>query len=165
MKRVAIIMGSASDRSKVVGVPRVLDQFGVQWEWRIMSAHRTPEEVASFAANAQMNGFGVLICAAGLAAHLAGVVAGHTSLPVIGIPLAAGPLHGQDALLATVQMPPGVPVATVGLNNGANAAHLAIRILALEDSDLQERLRSFQIQQREKVSKADGDLDRDPARD
>ena len=129
--------------------------YGVEFECRVMSAHRTPAEAAEFAANAKDNGFGVIICAAGMAAHLAGVVAGHTTLPVIGIPMKSKALEGMDALLATVMMPPGVPVAAVGIDGAKNAAVLAVQMLAIADEELAEKLAD------EKKKMADGVREKD----
>ena len=129
-KKVAIIMGSDSDLPVVKAAISELKAFGVPSEVHVMSAHRTPELVAEFATNAKENGFGVIIAAAGKAAHLAGVIAGHTTLPVIGIPIKSSTLDGLDALLATVQMPTGIPVATVAIDGAANAAILAVQMLA-----------------------------------
>lgn len=139
-KKAAVIMGSDSDFPVVKSALTELKKYGVEFECRVMSAHRTPAEAAEFAENAKNNGFGVIICAAGMAAHLAGVIAGHTTLPVIGIPMKSATLEGMDALLATVMMPPGVPVATVGINGAKNAAVLAVQILALSDDSLAEKL-------------------------
>jgi len=121
----------------------VLDGFGIENEVHVMSAHRTPQRVAKFATNARDNGYGVIICGAGKAAHLAGAVAAHSDLPVIGVPIAAGKLGGLDALLSTVQMPTGIPVATVAVDSAANAAYLALSILSLGDSDLAARLADY----------------------
>ena len=128
-------------------------EFGVDCEGRILSAHRTPDAAAELAKNAEENGTKVLICAAGMAAHLAGVIAGHTVLPVIGIPMASAPFNGLDSLLAMVQMPPGIPVATVTAGNagGKNAALLAIQMLALSDPELMQKLKDFRVKQAEKV--------------
>ena len=136
MKKVAVLMGSDSDWPVVRSACAELDAFGIPYEAHIMSAHRSPAVVAEFAGYARKNGFGVIICAAGMAAHLAGAVAANTTLPVIGIPIRGGALDGLDALLATVQMPSGVPVATVALNGAKNAAVLAAQILAVEDKNL-----------------------------
>ena len=122
MKKVGILMGSDSDLPILEKTANILNEFEVPYEMHVYSAHRTPEHAIEFAKNAEDNGFGVLICAAGMAAHLAGVVAGHTTLPVIGIPCKSSCLDGMDALLATVKMPSGIPVATVAINGGANAA-------------------------------------------
>ena len=133
-------MGSDSDWPVVKGACEQLKQFGIPFEAHILSAHRTPAEAADFAKNARKNGFGVLICAAGMAAHLAGAIAARTSLPVIGIPCKSSNLDGMDALLSTVQMPTGVPVATVAINGAANAALLAIQMLGIEDATLAAKL-------------------------
>jgi phosphoribosylaminoimidazole carboxylase PurE protein len=127
--RVLIVAGSESDRTVIEKAEKVLREAGVGYRVEVASAHRTPERVAELARGAEAAGYRVVIAAAGLAAALPGVVAAHTSLPVIGLPVGAGPLRGIDALLAIAMMPPGVPVATVGIDNGANAAHLALRIL------------------------------------
>ncbi len=140
MKKVAIIMGSDSDWAVVKAAAKQLKDWDVPFEAHIMSAHRTPQAAAEFAKNAREKGFGVIIAAAGMAAHLAGVLAGNTTLPVIGLPLKGGAMDGMDALLATVQMPSGVPVATVALNGAKNAAILACQILALSDETLEKRL-------------------------
>ena len=140
MKKVAVLMGSDSDWPVVRAACAQLDAFGIPYEAHIMSAHRSPAQVADFAAHARKNGFGVIICAAGMAAHLAGAVAANTTLPVIGIPMKGGAMDGLDALLATVQMPSGIPVATVALNGAKNAAVLAAQILAVEDTNLAARL-------------------------
>ena len=140
MKKVAIIMGSDSDWPVVKGAAQVLKGYGIPFEAHVLSAHRTPAEAAHFARTAQENGFGVLIAAAGMAAHLAGALAANTTLPVIGVPVKGGAADGLDALLATVQMPSGIPVATVALNGAKNAAWLAAEILALSDDALAEKL-------------------------
>ncbi len=140
MKKVGIVMGSASDLPIVRKAFAMLDSFGVPYEAHVYSAHRTPEEAGTFAAEARERGFGVLICAAGMAAHLAGAIAARTTLPVIGIPCVSKYLDGMDALLATVQMPTGIPVATVALDGAANAALLAIEMLAIEDTALADAL-------------------------
>ncbi len=140
MKKVGIIMGSASDLPVVKKAIDMLVSLAVPYEVHVYSAHRTPDEASDFSFNAKENGFGVIIAAAGMAAHLAGVVASRTTLPVIGIPCKSSNLDGIDALLATVQMPTGVPVATVAIDGAANAALLAAQILALSDDDLAKRL-------------------------
>ncbi len=140
MKKVGIVMGSDSDLPIVKKAVDVLRDFGVPFEVHVYSAHRTPEESRNFAVNARANGFGAIIAAAGMAAHLAGAIAANTTLPVIGIPCKSSNLDGIDALLSTVQMPSGIPVATVAVNGGANAALLCIQILAVEDKTLAERL-------------------------
>ena len=139
LKKVAVIMGSDSDFPIVKDAVKELKAYGVPFEVHVMSAHRTPELASDFAAKAKENGFGVIICAAGMAAHLAGVIAGHTTLPVIGIPIKST-FDGLDALLATVQMPSGIPVATVAVNGAKNAAILAIQMLALSDDTLADKL-------------------------
>ena len=140
MKKVGIIMGSDSDLPIIQKAVDVLKAFEVPYEVHIYSAHRTPVEARDFSASARENGFGVLIAAAGMAAHLAGAVAANTTLPVIGIPCKGPVLDGMDALLATVQMPTGIPVATVAINGGANAALLAAQIIAVSDPDLAKKL-------------------------
>lgn len=140
MKKVAVIMGSDSDFPIVKDAVIELKKFGVPVDTMVMSAHRTPELASEFASNAKENGYGVMICAAGMAAHLAGVIAGHTILPVIGIPIKSSALEGLDAMLATVMMPPGIPVATVAINGAKNAAVLAIQMLALSDDTLSQKL-------------------------
>lgn len=140
MKKVAIIMGSDSDWPVVKGACVQLDEFGIPYEAHILSAHRTPAKAAEFAQNARSSGFGVLICAAGMAAHLAGTFAGNSTLPVIGIPMKGGAMDGLDALLATVQMPSGIPVATVAINGAKNAAVLAAQILSVTDDALAAKL-------------------------
>lgn len=144
MKKVAVIMGSDSDFPVVKNALTELKNFGVPFECRVMSAHRTPALAAEFAQNAKANGFGVIICAAGMAAHLAGVIAGNTTLPVIGIPIKST-FDGMDALLATVQMPSGIPVATVAVNGAKNAALLAIEMLALSDDTLADKLEAAKL--------------------
>ena len=140
MKKVAVIMGSDSDWPVVKGAVEQLKKFGIPYEAHILSAHRTPAAAAEFAKNARAGGFGVLICAAGMAAHLAGAFAGNSTLPVIGIPMKGGVSDGLDALLATVQMPSGIPVATVAVNGAKNAAVLAAQILAVSDDTLAAKL-------------------------
>lgn len=140
MKKVAVIMGSDSDFPTVKKAVIELKNYGVPYECHVMSAHRTPQLACSFAADAKKNGFGVIICAAGMAAHLAGVIAGHTTLPVIGIPCKSAALEGMDALLATVMMPSGIPVATVAIDGAKNAAILAVQMLALSDDELAKKL-------------------------
>jgi 5-(carboxyamino)imidazole ribonucleotide mutase len=143
MKKVAILMGSPNDRDKLVPAMEMLEKFGVEHEAHVLSAHRTPDKVATFVKGARDAGFGVLIAAAGLAAHLAGAVAANTTLPVIGIPLAGGALNGVDSLYSTVQMPTGIPVATVAINGAANAGILAVEILALGDEELTKKLADY----------------------
>ena len=133
----------------------VLKEYGVPFELHVYSAHRTPEEARGFAVAARENGFGAMICAAGMAAHLAGAFAANTTLPVIGIPIAGSRLDGMDALLSTVQMPTGLPVATVAINGAANAALLAIQMLAITDADLAAKLDEARVKGREKVLEKD----------
>ena len=140
MKKVGIIMGSDSDLPIIQKTVDMLRSFEIPFEVHIYSAHRTPVEARDFAVNARKNDFGVLICAAGMAAHLAGAIAANTTIPVIGIPCKSSVLDGMDALLSTVQMPTGIPVATVAINGGANAALLAAQILAVSDADLAAKL-------------------------
>ncbi|MBQ4465024.1 MAG: 5-(carboxyamino)imidazole ribonucleotide mutase [Oscillospiraceae bacterium] len=157
-KKVAVIMGSDSDFPVVKAAVEKLKSFGVPYEVRVMSAHRTPDAAAEFSKNAAANGFGVIIAAAGMAAHLGGVLAAHTTLPVIGIPIKSAALDGMDALLATVQMPPGVPVATVGINAAANAGVLAVQMLALSDPALAEALTKMKQDMADGVAKKDAAL-------
>lgn len=140
MKKVAIIMGSDSDLPIVTKATDTLKAFGVPFEVHVYSAHRTPVEAKEFSCSARENGFGVIIAAAGMAAHLAGAIAANTTLPVIGIPCKSSNLDGMDALLSTVQMPSGIPVATVAINGGVNAALLSLQILAVEDKALAAKL-------------------------
>ncbi|MFA4943660.1 MAG: 5-(carboxyamino)imidazole ribonucleotide mutase [Lentisphaeria bacterium] len=158
--QVALLMGSKNDLPKLQPVQETLARFGVELTTRVMSAHRTPEAVAQFAGEAAANGYKVILAAAGGAAHLAGAVAAHTTLPVIGIPVEGGALNGLDALLSTVQMPGGIAVAAVGIGSGGamNAALLAVQILALQDAELARRLREFRAEQREQVAKADAEV-------
>ena len=151
MKKVAIVMGSDSDLPVLESAIKTLNQFDVPCEVRVLSAHRTPVEAAQFARSARENGFGAIIAAAGKAAHLAGAMAGGTTLPVIGIPVKSSTLDGLDALLATVQMPSGMPVATVAIDGAANAALLAIQILAVTDDGLAAKLEAFRKENSEKV--------------
>ncbi len=157
-KKVAIIMGSDSDLPVVQDAAKELKKFGVEFEIHVMSAHRTPEAAADFAKNAADNGFGVIIAAAGMAAHLGGVLAAYTILPVIGIPMESSRLDGMDALLATVQMPKGVPVATVAINGAANAALLAVQMLAISDSDLASKLYAMKLDMKKAVAEKDAKL-------
>lgn len=140
MKKVGIIMGSDSDLPIVQKAVDMLKSLEIPYEVHIYSAHRTPVEARDFAINARENGFGALICAAGMAAHLAGAIAANTTLPVVGIPCKGGMMDGLDALLATVQMPTGIPVATVAINGAANAALLCAQIIAVEDMELAAKL-------------------------
>jgi 5-(carboxyamino)imidazole ribonucleotide mutase len=135
-RKVAVLMGSTSDRDRMAPAADTLARYGVEADVRVMSAHRTPAAVAEFASTARDNGYAAIICGAGMAAHLAGAVAGHTTLPVIGVPLSSGALNGVDALYATVQMPKGIPVATVAIDGAMNAALLAVQILSIDDPEL-----------------------------
>ncbi len=154
-KKVAVIMGSDSDFPVVSAAVKKLKSFGVPAEAHVISAHRTPAEAVAFASSAERNGFGVIIAAAGMAAHLAGVLAACTTLPVIGIPMKSAALEGLDALLATVQMPSGIPVATVAVNGADNAAILAVEMLALSDEELAGKLKEMKKQLAEKVAAKD----------
>ena len=155
MKKIAVIMGCDSDLPVVEKAIDVLKEYGVPFEVHVYSAHRTPEEARAFAVSARENGFGAVICAAGMAAHLAGAFAANTTLPVIGIPVAGSRLDGMDALLSTVQMPTGLPVATVAINGAANAALLAIQMLAITDGALSAKLDAARVAGREKVLEKD----------
>lgn len=158
MKKVAIIMGSNSDLPVVEKAFDVLEEYGVPFEVHVYSAHRTPEEAKAFSSNARENGFGVIIAAAGKAAHLAGAIAASTTLPVIGIPVKASVLDGMDALLSTVQMPPGIPVATVAIDGAKNAAILAVQMLAIEDKELAVLLSEKRNEAKAAVLKADEEI-------
>ena len=151
MKKIAIIMGSDSDLPVVSKAADTLKSFGVPFEVHVFSAHRTPEEAKAFSCNARKNGFGAIIAAAGMAAHLAGAIAANTTLPVIGIPIKSAGLGGIDALLSTVQMPSGIPVATVAIDGAVNAALLCVEILAVTDSELAEKLDNKRKADYEKV--------------
>jgi 5-(carboxyamino)imidazole ribonucleotide mutase len=152
--RVAILTGSPNDLAVVKKAAEVLDALGIANELKVLSAHRTPERVQQYVAEAPARGIQVFIACAGMANHLAGAVAAHTLLPVIGVPLASGALAGMDALLATVQMPPGIPVATVGVDGAKNAAYLAARILNLQDPGIGKRLQADLEEQRKKYDDA-----------
>ena len=158
MKKVGIVMGSDSDLPILRKTMDTLSDLGIPYECHIFSAHRTPEEARDFALSARKNGFGAMIAAAGMAAHLAGAIAANTTLPVIGIPCKSTHLDGMDALLSTVQMPPGIPVATVAINGGVNAALLAAQILAVEDSSLADRLDAKRKSDAQKVLEKDAAL-------
>ena len=158
MKKVAVIMGSDSDWPVVKGACAQLDVFGIPYEAHILSAHRTPVAAAEFAQSARANGFGVLICAAGMAAHLAGAFAGNSTLPVIGIPMKGGAMDGLDALLATVQMPSGIPVATVAINGAKNAAVLAAQILAVADDQLAAKLDAARLEMAQQIATKEAKL-------
>lgn len=157
-KKVAVIMGSDSDLPVVKPAIEKLKSFGIGVEAHVMSAHRTPEAAAKFSSEAAENGFGVIIAAAGKAAHLAGVLAAHTTLPVIGIPVKSSTLDGLDALLATVQMPSGIPVATVAINGSENAAILAVQMLAIANPDLAKQLSDMKNKMKESVAEKDKKL-------
>ena len=159
MKKIAVIMGSASDLPIVRKTADTLKSFGVPCQVHVYSAHRTPHEAASFARSARENGFGVIIAAAGMAAHLAGAIAANTTLPVIGIPLKSNAMDGVDALLSTVQMPSGIPVATVAVDGAVNAALLAIQILAVEDPSLAAKLDGHRAAGADKALKANADVE------
>lgn len=154
-KKVAVIMGSDSDLPIVKNALTELDAFRIPYEVHVISAHRTPSLAAEFAANAKANGFGVILSAAGKAAHLGGVLAAHTTIPVIGIPVKSSTLDGLDALLATVQMPKGIPVATVAIDGAANAAILAAQILALSDPELDKKLEEMKASMEQGVKEKD----------
>jgi 5-(carboxyamino)imidazole ribonucleotide mutase len=138
--KVAVLMGSASDKDKMRPAVETLERFGLEPDERVLSAHRTPAKVVELASTARENGFVAFICGAGMAAHLAGVVAGHTTLPVVGVPLSGGALNGVDALYSTVQMPKGIPVATVAIDGSMNAALLVVEMLAISDEGLAAKL-------------------------
>ena len=158
MKKIGIIMGSDSDLPVVEKAVNTLKSFDVPYEVHIFSAHRTPLEARDFSINARQNGFGAIICAAGMAAHLAGAIAANTTLPVVGIPIASGGLGGMDALLSTVQMPSGIPVATVADNGAVNSALLCIQMLAIEDKELAEKLDAKRKADAETVLNKDASL-------
>jgi 5-(carboxyamino)imidazole ribonucleotide mutase len=139
-KKVAVLMGSNSDKDKMAPAGETLARYGIEADVRVMSAHRTPALVSEFASTARDQGYAAIICAAGMAAHLAGAVAAQTTLPVIGVPLSGGALNGVDALYSTVQMPKGIPVATVAVDGAVNAALLAVQILAVDDETLTRKL-------------------------
>lgn len=157
-KKVAVIMGSDSDLPVMKGAISQLKKYDIPFEVHVMSAHRTPEMAAEFSANAAKNGFGVIIAAAGKAAHLAGVLAAHTTLPVIGVPVKSSTLDGLDALLATVQMPKGIPVATVAIDGSDNAAILAVQMLALSDEKLANELLDMKKKMVDEVIEKDKNL-------
>ncbi len=155
MKKVGIVMGSDSDLPIIQKATDTLKALEIPFEVHVYSAHRTPEQARDFAVNARENGFGVLIAAAGMAAHLAGAIAANTTLPVIGIPCKSSNLDGMDALLSTVQMPTGIPVATVAINGGANAALLAAQIIAVGDAELADKLNAKRAADAAKVLEKD----------
>ena len=158
MRKVGIVMGSRSDLPVVEKAIRVLQEYGVSFEVRVLSAHRCPDEARAFAASARSGGFSVLIAAAGMAAHLAGALAANTTLPVIGIPLRAAGSDGTDALLSTVMMPSGIPVATVAIDGAKNAALLALEIMAVSDEDLAKKLEAARKADTEKTLAADREV-------
>ena len=160
-KKVAVIMGSDSDWPVVKAACSELKKYGIPFEAHILSAHRTPAEAAEFAKSARKNGLGAVICAAGMAAHLAGAFAANTTLPVIGIPMKGGAMDGMDALLATVQMPSGIPVATVALNGAKNAAVLAVQILAVSDEELARKLEDTRVEMSRQISEKEEKLQLD----
>lgn len=157
-KKVAVIMGSDSDLETLKPCFKTLKKFGIEFEARVCSAHRTPYEAEKFAANARDNGFGVIIAAAGKAAHLAGVLAAFSTLPVIAVPISSKTLDGLDALLSMVQMPSGIPVATVAIDGAANSALLAVQILSVGDADLAAKLAQFKTDMADEVRKKDSEL-------
>lgn len=158
MSKVGILMGSKSDFDVVKPTISVLKKFGVETEVRVISAHRTPSEVHNFATTAKQRGLEVLICAAGKAAHLGGVIAAYTTLPVIGLPVKTDMMGGLDSLLSIVQMPSGIPVATVGVNGGENAGILALQILAIKYPEIEERLQAYKEEMRTKINADDAAL-------
>ena len=159
MKKIAVIMGSDSDLPVVEKAISTLAEYGVPYEVHVFSAHRTPEEARAFSSSARQNGFGAIIAAAGMAAHLAGAIAANTTLPVIGIPVKSKYLDGIDALLSTVQMPSGIPVATVAIDGAANAALLSIQMLAIEDRELAQKLDAARVEGKEKVLAKNADVE------
>lgn len=158
MPKVAIIMGSDSDFPVLKSAIKRLKAFGIDTQVRVMSAHRTPDEAAAFAKNAESDGIEVIIAAAGMAAHLAGVLAANTPLPVIGIPMKSSQLDGMDALLSTVMMPPGVPVATVGINGADNAALLALQMLSIKYADIRTAVKEQKLEMAKKVCEKDATI-------
>ena len=158
MKKIAVVMGSVSDLPVVQKAVDTLREFGVPCEVRVCSAHRTPEEAGALARSARERGFGAIIAAAGMAAHLAGAIAANTTLPVIGIPMKSKALDGVDALLSTVQMPSGIPVATVAIDGAVNAALLSLQILAVEDGELARKLEDRRAADAARVLAADAQL-------
>lgn len=161
MNIVAVVMGSLSDKGIALEAAETLGTYGVQTLTRVLSAHRTPMEAQVFAQTLEAQGVGVVIACAGMAAHLAGAIAAHTVLPVIGVPVCSGNLGGMDALLSTVQMPPGIPVAAVAVNGAKNAALLAVEILAVRDAGLREKLHDERLRMRDKVLQADQALQKE----
>jgi len=161
MAKVAIIMGSKSDFSVVKPAADVIESFGVKTEIHVISAHRTPEEAHAFSLNAKKSGFEVIICAAGKAAHLGGVIAANTTLPVIGLPVKTDMMGGLDSLLSIVQMPSGIPVATVGVNGGENAGLLALQILGVKYPEISAKLKQYKKNMRDKINADDLALQRE----
>lgn len=143
MTKVAVLMGSPNDKEKMRGAGEMLERFGIDVDERVLSAHRNPGDVAAFASSARQDGYAAVICGAGMAAHLAGVVAAHTTLPVVGVPLSGGALGGVDALYATVQMPKGIPVATVAVDGAANAGVLVAEMVSITDDAVAQKLADF----------------------
>ncbi len=158
MPKISILMGSKSDFSVAKPAVSVIKSFGVEVETRVISAHRTPEEAHEFSINAKKNGTEVIICAAGKAAHLGGVIAANTTLPVIGLPVKTDMMGGLDSLLSIVQMPSGIPVATVGVNAGENAGLLALQILGVKYPEIDEKLLEYKLKMREKINSDDNAL-------
>ena len=144
--KIAILMGSPNDRDKMQPAADILERFGIEADVRVHSAHRTPAKVVELASTARENGYSAFICGAGMAAHLAGVVAAHTTLPVVGVPISSGALNGVDALYSTVQMPPGIPVATVAIDGARNAGLLVVAMLAMTDADLAAALADYRVE-------------------
>ena len=144
--KIAILMGSPNDRDKMQPAADILERFGIEADVRVHSAHRTPAKVVELASTARENGYSAFICGAGMAAHLAGVVAAHTTLPVVGVPISSGALNGVDALYSTVQMPPGIPVATVAIDGARNAGLLVVAMLAMTDADLAAQLAAYRVE-------------------
>ncbi len=159
--KVAVVMGSDSGLSVMLDAVNKLKEFGIPYEVRVISAHRTPSDAEAFASHAKENGFGVIIAGAGKAAHLGGVLAAYTTLPVIGVPIKTSMMGGLDSLLSIVQMPTGIPVATVGVNGAANAAILAAQMLAIRDSELAARLSAFKVEMAEGVRAKDAKVQAD----
>ena len=158
MEKIGIIMGSDSDLPVVEKAINTLKDYGVPYEVHVFSAHRTPVEAAEFSKNARDNGFGAIIAAAGMAAHLAGAIAANTTLPVIGIPVKSTCFDGMDALLSTVQMPSGIPVATVAINGGKNAAYLALQIMGIKHPEIKDKLTAYRKQMEEDAMKANEEV-------
>mgnify|MGYP001367755261 FL=1 len=156
--KVAVVMGSISDKEVVDKALKILEKFQVEYEVRVISAHRTPYEAIEFASSAEENGIEVIIAVAGKAAHLAGIIAGVTTLPVIGLPVKSSTLDGLDSLLSVVQMPSGVPVATVAINGGENAGILAVQILSIKYEELREKLKDYKDELAKVVEKMDEEL-------